>query len=325
VSFTTIPAAGVHGIGLRALPGNLWLLVKGYLSARRKLVEFRPQVLFFTGGYIAVPMALAARTGISWKNKPDILLFVPDIEPGLALKSLASLSDQIALTVEESMDYFPNHSKLKVTGYPTRRELGAWTKDAALELFNLTQESPILFVFGGSKGARSINRAVIKILPELLEKMQIIHLSGHLDWEEIKSAQSKLPHYLAIRYRPFPYLHEEMGAALRAADLVLSRAGASVLGEFPIFGLPAILVPYPHAWRYQEVNARYLEKRGAAIVLPDADLPARLLSTILDLISDQQQKAGMRRAMLSTATPGAAKAIANILREMVSMPNPGRI
>jgi UDP-N-acetylglucosamine:LPS N-acetylglucosamine transferase len=112
---------------------------------------------------------------------------------------------------------------------------------------------------------------------------------------------------------------------LRAADLVLSRAGASVLGEFPIFGLPAILVPYPHAWRYQEVNARYLEKRGAAIVLPDADLPARLLSTILDLISDQQQKAGMRRAMLSTATPGAAKAIANILREMVSMPNPGRI
>jgi UDP-N-acetylglucosamine--N-acetylmuramyl-(pentapeptide) pyrophosphoryl-undecaprenol N-acetylglucosamine transferase len=162
-------------------------------------------------------------------------------------------------------------------------------------------------------------------LPELLADMQIIHVSGHLDWGEVQSAHAKLTPDLAERYHVFPYLHEEMGAALRVADVVLSRAGASVLGEFPIFGLPAILVPYPHAWRYQEVNARYLEQRGAAIVLPDAELSTRLLPTVRGLINDHKQKETMRQAMLSTATPEAANAITNLLRGMVSMPNPGRI
>lgn len=325
VKFTTIPAAGIHGIGLSALPGNLWLLMKGFFAARRKLNDFNPQVMFFTGGYLAVPMALAARSMLRRRKRPEILLFVPDIEPGLALKSIARFSDQIALTVEESMHYFPKQSKLKVTGYPTRQELEAWSKDAALQLFNLSPEYPILFVFGGSKGARSINRAVITILPELLPVMQIMHISGHLDWEEVSSAKEKLLPELANRYRIFPYLYEEMGAAMRIADVVLSRAGASVLGEFPIFGIPAILVPYPHAWRYQEVNARYLEQKGAAIVLQDEELSTRLLPTIRGLINDRQQVEGMSRAMMSTATPGAAKAIANLLRGMVSIPNPERI
>ena len=160
------------------------------LRRQAHIVRFRPQVLFFTGGYLAVPMALAARSFISRSNRPKVLLFVPDIEPGLALRSLARFSDQIAVTVEDSMDYFRKKSKLKVTGYPTRQDLRAWSKDAALQEIGIDPKFPTLFVFGGSKGARSINRAVIAVLPELLSEMQVIHVSGHLDWEEIKSADS---------------------------------------------------------------------------------------------------------------------------------------
>ena len=103
--FESIPAAGVHGVSARTLPGNLWQLGKGFFASRRILRKFRPDVLFFTGGYVAVPMALAAR--LSQRTKS--LLFVPDIEPGLALKTIARFSDCITLTVDESKRFFPDH------------------------------------------------------------------------------------------------------------------------------------------------------------------------------------------------------------------------
>jgi UDP-N-acetylglucosamine--N-acetylmuramyl-(pentapeptide) pyrophosphoryl-undecaprenol N-acetylglucosamine transferase len=116
-----------------------------------------------------------------------------------------------------------------------------------------------------------------------------------------------------------------MGAALKAADIVVSRAGASVLGEFPLYGLPAILIPYPHAWRYQEVNAHYLENRGAALVLQDHELNVHLFSTINQLMKDYQMRNEMSQAMSSLAIPQAAESIANLLQGLVSVPNPGRI
>jgi UDP-N-acetylglucosamine--N-acetylmuramyl-(pentapeptide) pyrophosphoryl-undecaprenol N-acetylglucosamine transferase len=116
-----------------------------------------------------------------------------------------------------------------------------------------------------------------------------------------------------------------MGAALSIADLVVSRSGASVLGEFPLFGLPAILIPYPYAWRYQEVNARYIEKRGAAVVLQDGDLDLHLMTTIRDLVNDQSRRERMGQSMLSLATPQAADSIAELIRGLVSIPSPGRI
>ena len=163
------------------------------------------------------------------------------------------------------------------------------------------------------------------ILPELLVDYQVIHISGHLDWSEIEAAKKRLPSELASRYRAYPYLHEEMGAALRVSDQVVSRAGASVLGEFPMFGLPAILVPYPYAWRYQEVNARFLERRGAAVVLQDNELSTHLKNTVQDLMIDRKRRASMRQAMFSMAAPNAAESIADLLRGLVSVPNPGRI
>jgi len=248
VPFEAIPAAGVHGVGGRALPGNLNKLAQGFRAARRILGRFRPDVLLFTGGYVAVPMALAAHFPLKGLPRPHKLVYVPDIEPGLALKLLVRLADVVAVTVEDSKNYLPRRSTMVVTGYPVRAGLKRMERSEACQSFELDPELPVFLVLGGSKGARSINRALLAVLPQLLAEMQVIHLSGQLDWQEVEQARQSLSPEQMKRYRAFAYLHEEMGAALSAADLALSRAGASSLGELPLFGLPAILVPYPYAW-----------------------------------------------------------------------------
>ncbi len=303
IPFRAIPAAGVHGVGLRTLPGNLLRLARGLAAARRILREFKPDVLFFTGGYVAVPMALSG-----WRV-PQIL-YVPDIEPGLALKVLAYFASRITVTTTESQHYFPRPGRVVVTGYPTRAGLAAWDRASARGRLGLSQDLPVLLVFGGSKGAHSINTALFSCLDKLLEKTQIIHISGELDWPAVETIRRSLPEGLAVRYHAFAYLHEEMGAALASADLVISRAGASSLGEFPLFNLPAILVPYPYAWRYQKVNADYLAKRGGALVLEDTRLAEELASTALSLLGDPARLDSMRSAMKVLSTPKAASRIA---------------
>lgn len=303
IPYRAVAAAGVHGVGLRALPGNLARLGRGYAQARRVLAQFRPDVLFFTGGYVAVPVALAGRS-------VPAALYVPDIEPGLALKVLSRFADRIALTAPQSRQFFAADAPVKVTGYPVRSALLSWDVDAARAALDLEAGLPVLLVFGGSKGARSINRALFPALETLLSQMQIVHISGTLHWDEAQQARERLPADLAARYHPFPYLHERMGAALRAADLVVARAGASTLGEFPLFGLPAILVPYPYAWRYQRVNAQYLASQGAAEVVEDADLAERLVPLVNALLGDAERLRSMREAMLRLAQPDAAAAIA---------------
>ncbi len=313
IPFKAIPAAGVHGVGLRQIPGNLWKLFRGWAASRRILHSFKPDVLLFTGGYVAVPMALA---GIPYSS----LLYVPDIEPGLALKVLARFSDVIALTAEESKKFF-HHKKTVVTGYPTRPDLGTWDRESGRKALNLDPDQKTLLVFGGSKGARSINQAVLAILPELLEKMQVVHITGNLDWETVKAETQMLSPNTCKNYHPFPYLHEEMGAAFASADLVVSRAGASVLGELPRFGLPAILVPYPYAWRYQKVNAEYLISKKAAVMLENEALSTKLLPLILDLFQDNNRLADMKQAMFKLAKPDAPEKLAAILRELAGSQN----
>ncbi|MEJ2510416.1 MAG: undecaprenyldiphospho-muramoylpentapeptide beta-N-acetylglucosaminyltransferase [Anaerolineales bacterium] len=309
VPFKSIPAAGVHGTGLKAVWG-VFQLTRGYFSARKLVEEFKPDVLFFTGGYVAIPTGLAGR-------KVPTLLCLPDIEPALALRTLARFADKIVVPVEESKAYFSQKKDVEVVGYPTRPGLKPVLKEDAVISFGLDPTKLTLMVTGGSLGARSINQALVGILPELLDKMQIIHLTGELTWSEVQSAADALPPRLAQNYRPYPFLHQEMSAAFSSADLVVSRAGASVLGELPTFGVPAILVPYPYAWRYQKVNAEYLSSRGAAVIVRDEELNDKLLPVVRDLMRpDSEKRDQMRMAMGSLAVPQAADKIAHILQEL---------
>ena len=312
IDFIAIPAAQVHGIGLRTLPRNLWQLWRGVLASRKILHQFHPDVLLFTGGYLAVPMAVAG-------HAVPTLLYVPDIKPGLALKALSYLADRIAITAEESRTYFSRRMPLSLTGYPTRADLKDWMPAQARQKLGLQEGRPVVLVSGGSKGSRSINRALLGKLPELLAKAQVIHISGETDWPEIQAEITHLPADLAASYHAMPYLHE-MGAALTVADLVISRSGASTLGEYPLFGLPAILSPYPYHWDYQKVNAAYLVKRGGAIMIENDHLANELLPTVLSLLDDPSRLHTMRAAMGGLAHSNAAQEIATLMKTLATRP-----
>ena len=306
IPFQSIPAAGVHGVSPLVLPRNFVKLARGVLASYGILNDFKPDVLFFTGGYVAAPMAFAGR------SIPSVL-YVPDIEPGMAIKSIARFADVIAVTTEQSQKFF--NKRVYETGYPLRPDLALWDRQTAHQHLGITGKLPVVLVFGGSKGAHSINMSVLSNLRALLEKCEVVHLSGDGDWELVKSKREQLPVELASRYHAMAYLHE-MGAALAAADVVVSRAGASSLGEFPLFALPAIVVPYPHAWRYQKVNADYLTRRGAAIMLPDNRLDDELLVTLTVLLENPNKLKAMRAAMFELSHPRAAEKIASALLEL---------
>ena len=309
--FTGIPSAGLHGVGIKALPGNILRLFKGLQAARRIIKEFHPDGLLLTGGYVSIPVAIAGR-------KTPNLLFVPDIEPGLAIKLVSRFASKIAVTTADSLRFFNQKSKVIVTGYPTRSELIEREQIEVRKKFNLTQDKRVVMVLGGSQGAQSMNRALYPQLPELLKRFQIIHLYGEQNREENQAESNKLPGEESSSYHPYPFLHaEDLSAAFSASDLVVSRAGAAVLGEFPLFGLPAILVPYPYAWRYQQVNADYLENHGAAIVLQDADMRSSLTNILFDLFDHPERLLKMANAMNSLSNPSAAQYIARQIEEIV--------
>ncbi len=302
-----MPAGGVHGLAPWRAARNLIKLVQGWRAAYRLGRRERPAALFATGGYASVPVALAACT-----LRVPILVYLPDVEPGLAVRLIARLATRVAVTVEDSRAYFPAR-KVVVTGYPVRAGLGGLDRAEARAVLRLALDEPVLLVLGGSRGARSINQALSGVLEQMLELVQVVHVSGELDWPWVAERRETLLAGLKARYHAFPYLHEEIGPALAAADLVVCRAGASTLGELPFFGLPAVLVPYPHAWRYQRVNAEWLAGRGAAIVLEDGRLAEELLLAVRRLLSDRAVLEKMTERMQTLARSDAAARLANDL------------
>ncbi len=305
--FAGVPAGGVHGLGPLRAAGNLVKLMQGTWAVYRLGRRERPAALFATGGYASVPVALAA-----WMLHVPILVYLPDVEPGQAVRFIARLATRVAVTAEESRAYFPAH-KVVVTGYPVRSGLCRLSQVEARAELGLAPDEPVLLAFGGSRGARSINQALSANLEPILEMAQVVHISGELDWPWVRERREALPEHLRVRYYAVPYLHEEMGAALSAADLVVCRAGASTLGELPLFGLPAVLVPYPHAWRYQRVNADWLARRGAAVRLDDERMGAELLSIVRGLLCNPTMLGEMRGRMRALACPDAAVRLAEEL------------
>jgi len=307
-AYDEVLAGPLHGVSFARTLISAVKLALGTLQALWLVGRGRPKSLLLTGGWVGLPVALAA-----WLWRVPILIFVPDIEPGASIRALRRFARKIALSVPDSQTYFPNQRTI-VTGYPLRRQMREATREHAIQHFGLQPRRPTLLVFGGSRGARAINYALLDVLPALLERgVQVIHVTGTLDWPDMLKRREAMPD--ATHYHAFPYLHQEMGLAMAAADLVVSRAGASVLGEFPLFGLPAILVPYPHAWRYQKVNADYLASQGAAVRLDESEMLTSLLAVIESILFNVDKLASMRAASAALAHPdGSERASAELVQ-----------
>lgn len=308
-------AGPVAGIPRRGQIASALKIGAGVAQSLALALRLKPEVLFLTGGWVGVPMALAC-----WLLRRPIVIYVPDIEPGLMLKVIGRrFARVIAATTEATAAYYPGR-RVEVTGYPLRPEILEADRAAAIEALELDPQRRTLLVFGGSRGSRSINSAMSAIAPDLLaDGVQILHISGKLDWPQVQAAHAQLAPEQRARYQVFDFL-PDIGQAFAAADLVISRAGAATLAEYPQLGLPSILVPYPHAWRYQHVNAEYLVERGAAIQLDDARLDTELLPAVRELLGDGERLAAMRRAAEALRQPDGAANIARLLARTAGHP-----
>lgn len=270
----------------------------------------RPHVVIGTGGYASGPVVLAAHLlGI------PIILVEPNSVPGRTVAMLSKYADEIALGFKESIKHFSKGTNLRVTGVPIRSSLVGCSRMSGIKRFDLAPGLKSVFVFGGSRGASSINRAVIEAVRNLegRDDLQFLIQTGERDFRMVTDAVAGLE----ICCRVYPFI-EEMGLAYAVSDLVVCRAGAGAVAEITANGLPAILIPYPHATaRHQESNARLLEAHGAAKVILDEDLSGEVLArTIVSILKDKEHMETMSRDSRRLGRPDAAGEIASRLIDL---------
>lgn len=295
--------------------------MEGWRKAFRILRRFRPHVVVGTGGYVAGPVLLAG-----------VLLRIPTLIheqnawPGGTNRMLARWVDRVALGYTEAAQYLRAKDKPVHTGNPVRADVLAAVRHDALRTLSLRRDRITVVIFGGSRGARSINEAVWGAREHLRTdtRLQVIHQTGAADFAAVKERYASVgiePQDEATiidgTMRVVPYLYD-MPAVLAAADIAVSRAGALSLAEISARGLPAILVPYPHAaGDHQTFNARSLVEAGAARMIPDHELTGdHLLQAMLPLLESTQQRLKMSSAARKLARPEAAQTLANLIVDL---------
>jgi UDP-N-acetylglucosamine--N-acetylmuramyl-(pentapeptide) pyrophosphoryl-undecaprenol N-acetylglucosamine transferase len=271
---------------------SLVLAGKAPLACLRILERRRPDVVLGAGGYVAGPMVVAAAA----RRIPSALMEA-DAHLGLSNRLAAPFAKRVFLA-------FPipgrEGGKYRVTGRPVPARAKPVPRDEARREFELPAEGPLLLVYGGSQGARSLNELVVDTFGE--EGPLVLHLAGERDYEELKGRVRR------DGYRFVAYTHH-FGAALAAADLALARAGGSVY-ELAGAGVPAVLVPYPHATAdHQTKNALHFERAGAAVLVAEAEL-GRVPDLVMSLLGDAARRDAMAAAMRRMARPAAANEIA---------------
>jgi len=308
IPFRPIAASQVRGRSPARLLKGTFNLMRGERHVGRWFEMDRPAALFATGGYAAAPLGRQAK-----KRGVPFLLFLPDAKPGWAVRFLQRYATTVACSVDASLRYLPRR-KTVVTGYPVRRQFSEATREEGIERFGLDASLPTLLVAGGSLGSHHINLTVSKALRRFLERMQLIHVCGKDEEQWLARERQRLPDWQRERYHLHAYT-EEMAWAMAAADLAVTRAGASALGELPAAGLPGIVIPGDFS--DQHVNASYLVNEGAAVALTSGQID-ELESTVLRLIEDADERARMAGAMRRLAKPDAADHLARLLQEMAA-------
>lgn len=296
-----ISAKGVRGKGAAARLRGAAGIAAGFFQSLALLGRFKPDVVYGSGGYASAAVVLAASC-----LRRRIVIQEQNSIPGLTNRLLARHARKIYLGFENAAAYFKNHPGLVVTGNPLRASVLAPGRGDARADFGVEGEGPVLLVFGGSQGARTLNRAAAEYLLARPDVRGIVQ-TGEQDFAWVSGRLAAVSNRVCVR----PYV-EAMDRAYAAATVCLARAGALTVSELAAAAVPAILVPYPHAADdHQSRNASYLAGAGGAIVLRDADLNADSLAAAVDpLLADPARLAAMRRALERAARKDAAQTIA---------------
>lgn len=248
-------------------------VVKGMFQARRIIRDVKPDVVFSKGGYVSVPVVIAAH------GKAPVITHESDYTPGLANRIAARFADTICVTFEDTLQYVGK--KGVYTGTPVRPALFQGKAAKGLAFTGFTGSRPILLAMGGSQGAQAINEVLRQALPGLTQTFDVIHLCG----------RGKLaPSIDNPAYAQYEYISEELPDLLACADIILSRAGANAVYEFLALAKPALLIPLPFASSRgdQLLNARYFARKGYAITMDQADLNPDSLCRALDSLYESR-------------------------------------
>lgn len=319
-----VPDAGIRFIGVRAAGfdrGNpLTLLTSSVrilssaLRAIRLIQEQRPDVVLGFGGYVSLPVGLAA----AWRRVP-LVLHEQNSVPGLANRILSRWARAVGITYEESLRHLRHPERAALTGNPVREAVLTADRDRGRRAFDLDPEAVVLLVFGGSRGARHINDTFVGLAAELMRvpSLVVVHSAGRIESESVASRVAESLGGDVSRYRVLDYI-DAMGDAIAAADLVVSRAGATSIAEITAIGRAAVLVPYPFATDdHQTLNARAVADAGGAVVIADDELDSeRFRETIVGLITDEERRAAMAAASATLGRPDAVDRVVALVYDV---------
>jgi UDP-N-acetylglucosamine--N-acetylmuramyl-(pentapeptide) pyrophosphoryl-undecaprenol N-acetylglucosamine transferase len=305
------------------LPKALAAIWSGHKQASKIIKDFQPQIVIGTGGYVCLPLAAAAV-----KSGVPVCLHEQNAFPGLANRLISIWAKAVMLTFAEADKHFPGsaQSKLVLTGLPVRQEIKSVNREAACARLGLDPSKLTVLVVGGSRGAQSINLAMLHVIKALAnqEQVQIIHACGQSNYAKMQALLNdagispEKNGNIILK----PYI-DEMEYALNAADLCVGRAGAAFLAEITVCGIPAILIPYPYAAAdHQNYNAKSLEQHGAAVVIQDKDLTGPvLLKNIEAIINDSSKRNQMTEASLAAGRPNALSTILEVVQKVARQEN----
>lgn len=286
----------------------------GFFQSLGILLWFSPDVIFSKGGYVAIPIVVAA-----WIYRIPIMIHESDSIPGVANKFLAKFANRIAVAYPSAEEYFPRE-KTALVGNPVRFQVLEGDPALIRERLKFTESKKVILVLGGSQGSQTINLAIVKVLPRLLHQFQIIHQTGQEHLEEILKEAA----FLGIKpghdgYFATPFLNaNDLKEAFALSDLVISRAGATFITEIAANEKPAILIPISESANdHQRMNAYALAHIGAAIVLEESNLGEHILMEKIEkIMTDQDLRQGMTQKIKTFYHPNAAEVIASSLIEI---------
>ena len=307
---------------------DIFKIPVGIVQSLYYVYKFKPDVVFSKGGFASVPPVIA-----SWILRVPIVTHESDIVPGLANRIIARFASKILISFSAAEKYF-DKEKTVLTGNPIRSDIKDGSRENALEFFKLSSDLPTVLIFGGSQGAQKINELVLEILPDLIEKCQIIHQCGDKNYDEIKNKVNiktgahslrcknfnsnetnsyRLKLELQNRYRLYPFIKEEMKDAYALAEIVISRAGANSLAEIVALQKPNILIPLStSANNHQPENAKFFAEKNASLIVDETVGNSQdLADAILKLLSDKNLQTQIQKNLAKLApSENASKRIA---------------